>query len=99
MSAAHTTALQPFPCWHCGYVIDASTNTAEDAPVPAAGDVSMCLSCGALGFYATGPIGLLTVRPATVDEVDELRRDPQVRRALAARSRVVGDSLPKRDGR
>jgi hypothetical protein len=75
-------------CWQCGKVLEVATETKENE-VPEDGDVSMCLMCGALGFYQATDGGL-SVRRATPEELDELRQDEFVRQLLAVRARVIG---------
>ena len=75
-------------CWNCGRVLETATETQADT-FPEDGDVSMCLMCGALGFYVDTGTGL-SVRRATPEELDQLRLDPFVRKMLAVRSRVIG---------
>lgn len=77
-----TTDLTPSPCWSCGYVIDAATGVGNDN-APKAGDVSICLRCGALGVYADGPAGLV-VRKPTDEEFDVMAHDDTLNGYLLA---------------
>lgn len=92
----------PINCTGCGYRFDASTGLPGTEGGPDEGSVSICLACGALGFY-TFVDGKLTVRPVTPAEHDELILDEDIRRALAVRSRVVAEAPGKhataREGR
>lgn len=78
-------------CPACGYLSDATTGVGHNQ-APTDGAVTLCLACGALGFYEH-VLGRLTIRPATAAEHDELIQDPQIRQVLAVRARTVGTDL------
>lgn len=85
-----STDMAPTPCFQCGYVLDAATDPAQTKQ-PKPGDVSLCMYCGAIGIYLRPPLGgALTVRPATGQERDQIRAQPNIRQILALRSRMMG---------
>ena len=81
------------PCLACGYLLEESTALSNLTKAdPEDGDISICLACGVLAVFEDGPLGLRR-RLATPAEQDELREDPDIRRALAVRAARIGDSL------
>lgn len=54
------------PCPACGYVIDAATLLTYGDARPAAGDLSLCLDCGALLVFDGPDVG--SIRRITPDE-------------------------------
>lgn len=78
-------------CPACGYLSDATSGLGH-SHAPSEGAVTICLACGALGFYALA-LGRLTIRAATPAEHDVLVEDPRIRLTLALRARTVGDDL------
>lgn len=67
------------PCWNCREPNDAISDV-EGEKKPKAGDVGMCLACGAPGVFTE----TLAIRRPTDDEMKQILQDPNVLRYLAA---------------
>ena len=83
-------------CWHCDRPLDAAT-ALEDGNHVAAGAVSLCMYCAAVGIFTTD----LALRPPTTDELDDLGDDSEFRVQYArftwARQYVILQSNLLRD--
>ena len=78
------SAAEGSRCLTCNARIETASDLFGDEKVKA-GDVSICLYCGAVAIF-TGPgIGL---RDPTNEELVEILADPRVRRVRAARKRI-----------
>jgi hypothetical protein len=91
-----TTFFKPWMCSRCGYVMDAASALGENA-VPAQGDVSICLNCGALYMLddrrlwrAVTPADLAMLEPAFRREITTIQM---------VRSRAGIPDLATRGGR
>lgn len=73
----------PLDCPWCGRANDTHEGAAPGEQ-PTAGAVSVCWKCGNLGVFDQSPLGPLTIRRPTDDEMREMLADPNVRAALAA---------------
>ena len=93
----HTTKIPECRCQQCGYVFDMTTypyvDLVEKREVrPNAGDVSICLCCGAIQIFNADR----TLRNPTPEEKDKLDRDPRVTEIQVVRAGLVGDKLRKK---
>ena len=75
-------------CWRCNYKID-STSSATGRDKPKAGDVSMCLACGAVAIFTDD----MQLREPTVTELAEVSGNPVLIKAQIYRAGIVGDKL------
>jgi len=62
------TSIAPTLCPVCGYAVDATTSLASERG-PRPGDLSICLSCGALTLFDADLRPLLPVDDATLAEM------------------------------
>jgi len=85
---SESTYQQPTTCPHCGVGQDLHTNTTGARP-PEDGDVAICWRCGDVAVFAAGPFGV-TRRKPTGPEDARIRRDPRLRRVLAAMALARG---------
>lgn len=69
-------------CPQCGHRFDSHAAIGRPA-TPKPGDRSICIGCSAINVYETTPYGL-RLRAATLEELDETLRRPDIREALAA---------------
>lgn len=86
-----TTIIPKQPCWKCGYKMDRSTEALGDHK-PEKGDISMCISCGALAIFNAD----LTMRKPTQLEEVEIAHHPVVTQLQIYRASNVGDKLRRR---
>ena len=79
-------------CWLCGYKMNRTSEAFGDR-TPKAGDVSICLSCGAIQVFTED----LRLRVPTDEEREKFMRDPRITEVQIVRAHLVGDQLkPKR---
>jgi hypothetical protein len=84
------TAETTGKCLACGYKHDAATEIIHDHGVkPRAGDISVCLNCGALAIFNAD----LTLRLPTTEEKADLTFNKDVLEAQIARAATVTKDL------
>lgn len=71
MNDTHTITCK---CPACGHKFDAATGISDDHTPPSAGDVSICIKCGALGIFNAD----LSVRAPTHKEKMEASLLPEL---------------------
>jgi DNA-directed RNA polymerase subunit RPC12/RpoP len=77
-STRHLTTGTPNNlCPHCGHHIEAATSFEGKTPTPDTA-VSLCISCGSILRFNQD----LTVRLASVDEIEDLMSDATARRVV-----------------
>lgn len=82
-------------CWSCGAPTDAASSVdLDDDAQPGAGDVSVCMYCGAIAIFTGHGVDK---RQPTAKEHDEAMADPRVERAVGAilTAQLLGD-IPNR---
>lgn len=83
-------------CRSCEIELDGHADTEGTDASPEEGDLSMCIYCGALGFYTvTG--GVLGIREPSAEEHRSLIRDPYVRSILMKRRELMTNWSPAID--
>ena len=78
-------------CWKCAYRMTATTETRGEA-VPRAGDISICIACGAPSIFTKE----LYARKPTPEEELELAGNAELTRAQIVRAAMIGDQLKKK---
>ena len=71
--------IKPNTCKACGYQFDGAATIVGDAR-PNPGDYSVCLKCTDVAVFDEQ----LNVRPATAEEREAARTNPEVRRIIRA---------------
>ena len=66
-------------CAKCGYKMDGATNVHDQNLRPKAGDVSLCLHCGAIGIFDVAQ----KVRQPSELELVRIMREPGVAEEIA----------------
>lgn len=82
-----TTLIPETVCPGCGHHNDAASHFFDENQRPKPGDTSLCLRCGHVMIFADD----LTMRAPTEQEMNEISRDPEMRRLQAARSEIKFD--------
>jgi hypothetical protein len=83
------------PCPACGYQADAA-GSPDGKPLkraPQTGSWSVCFNCTAVNVFEVSPLGVVSLRAATVAELDEFLSHPERRKGLRA-VQMVRRNLP-----
>lgn len=86
-----STPIPEQRCWKCGYKMDATSPAIGNAK-PSEGDISMCLSCGAVTIFTKD----FSLRKPTPDEEAMALKHPVLIHAQIVRASMVGDKLKGR---
>ncbi len=63
-------------CRTCHIQLDAGTNRFEGGTAKD-GNVSLCMGCGEVSIYVLSPLGLLSLREPTLDELASIASQPR----------------------
>lgn len=87
MTQAHikTTALPTCACPLCGYRLDRASDLLGHGAVPKPGDISFCLSCGAINAFAND-LTVHVLSPAAIARLEAEMPELQVLRVAWRRS-------------
>ena len=87
-----TALMETEFCDSCGYQLDAVTVVGNEDDLPQEDDVSVCMKCGALRFFAVKD-GHISRRMPTPEEFEKLRADEGLQKLERVRALVTEGAL------